>query len=120
MMPKHVREEHPASVIKQWFDLADADGSGSISVNEFFLWTLGTSAIKYGVNSLKAAFEKYDRDKTGQLDLREFSRAADEMGFGLYANEIFAELDHDGGGSISYYEVAEALASKVPKDPKTK
>ena len=36
---------------------------------------------------------RYDTSSDGQLNMREFQRAAEEFGFGSVAHDIFLELD---------------------------
>ena len=57
---------------------------GTVDVNEFFRWTL-TRNLK----GLEEIFRRYDDDGVGNLDLIEFSRVADDMGFGAVAHELF-------------------------------
>lgn len=84
-------------------------GDGSISINEFFLWSLGNAADKFGTSALVAAFQKYDEDNTGHLDLLEFEKCVASMGYGTVAHVIFQSLDEDGSGTISYNEILESL-----------
>jgi Ca2+-binding EF-hand superfamily protein len=64
MLPHRVRELHRTSEIRQWFDAADTDNSGTLSISEFFTWSLGHAAEKYGATALEAAFAKSDSDHT--------------------------------------------------------
>ena len=59
MFPRRVRESHSADEIRNWFAAADADHSGELSINEFFVWTLSGAAAQHGANSLRAICEKY-------------------------------------------------------------
>ena len=40
MQPKHLRSQFSPQVIRSWFDAADINGDGVLSINEFFLWTM--------------------------------------------------------------------------------
>ena len=52
MMPTRVREENSSEDIKKWFTLADTDGSGEISVNEFFMVRVPTCQPACAIMSL--------------------------------------------------------------------
>ena len=62
-----------------------------------------------GPSALVAGFKKYDKDNTGQLDLLEFEKIAESMGYGSVAHVIFQSLDADGSGTISYQEIVDSL-----------
>ena len=40
MQPRRIRQEHSAAEIRKWFDAADSNGDGTMSINEFFAWSL--------------------------------------------------------------------------------
>ena len=56
MQPKTVRQEHSEEEVRAWFDAVDLDGSGTLSVNEFFLWTLQKEAMK-DMKGMRAIFQ---------------------------------------------------------------
>jgi len=121
MQPRKLQDAYGADEIRRWFDKADLDGDGTVSIDEFFLWSLGNAALHNGASSISAAFAKYDADKTGCLDAREFERACKDMGFGVVAHSIFASLDHDHSGTVSYKELADTFERDVEAvSPKTK
>ena len=120
MLPSSVHASCTDSDVRWWFNSADTDGDGNISVNEFFLWSLHNAQEKWGSNALEAAFLKYDADGTGQLDALEFARAAEDVGFGAVANEIFEGLENKSTRTVSYRELIKALTEKVPNDIETK
>ena len=74
MQPKKIRDTHEAAAIRQWFDAADTDKSGSLSIDEFFLWSLGNAAVMFGARALTGVFERYDTNRTGMLDASEARR----------------------------------------------
>ena len=120
MQPAKIRAHFSADEIRTWFEAADGNGDGVLSINEFFVWSLGNAAQKHGMAALQNVFAKYDKDKTGFLDAIEFGQAAAEMGFGAAAHDIFRGLDDDGSGTVSYRELVAALTAEVPTDPSTK
>ena len=94
---------------KVWFDAADLDGGGTLSVDEFFFWTLSNASRQHGDEAIEAVFAKYDKDKTGRLTALEFQKACEDCGFGLVASEIFRALDTEGDGEVSYRELRNVL-----------
>ena len=111
-VPERMRGQTSEAALRELFNTADADGSGQISMSEFFLWTL-TVAQSVGGKGLEAVFMRYDRDYRGTLDESEFAAACEEMGFGGLASELFSELDSDGSGTISYSELLGILKGRV-------
>lgn len=98
MQPKHVRAANSLDEIKSWFKAADLNGNGTVSINEFFSWTLAKQ-IGGGGEGLQGLFAAYDKDGTGYLDANEFQKVADDLGFGAGAYEIFQDLDQDNSGA---------------------
>ena len=81
MQPAAVRDKHSEAEVRSWFAEIDADSNGSVSINEYFTWTL-SKALHNGDAGLRAVFMDYDKDGTGCLDAREFQKIADDIGFG--------------------------------------
>ena len=94
MQPPAIKKSHTEAEIRGWFDAADTDGDGAVSINEFFVWTLQKEALN-GMDGLRSLFECYDKDGTGCIDMHEFQRICDDLGFGGAAHEIFMDLDED-------------------------
>ena len=94
MQPAAIRDHFSSDEILLWFNEADTDCSGTLSPDEFFKWSLNNASQQHGADALAVAFNKYDRDGTGQLDAVEFGSACVELGFGVVANAIFKSLDH--------------------------
>ena len=90
MQPAAVRDNHSEAEVRSWFAEIDADSNGSVSINEYFTWTL-SKALHNGDAGLRAVFMDYDKDGTGCLDAREFQKIADDIGFGAAAHDIFME-----------------------------
>ena len=90
MQPAAVRSKHSEEEIKAWFAQIDIDGDNSISINEYFTWSL-SKALSNGDSGLRAVFQDYDKDGTGYLDEREFQKICDDIGFGAAAHDIFME-----------------------------
>lgn len=120
MQPLRIREANTVEEMRQWFELADDDGNGTLSINEFFKWSLGRSPLQHGSAILQAIFAKFDKNSGGSLDSAEFKRMAREMGFAHSAAEVFAVLDEDRSGTISYKEMLDMLHTQVPANLETK
>ena len=101
MQPPSVREHHSVGEIRTWFESADINGDGTVSVSEFFTWTLTKGAYHGGIHSIEAVFRRYDSRCDGSLDEREFQQFADDVGFGAVAHDLFMGLDSDNSGVIS-------------------
>jgi len=99
MQPARIREQYRDEDIRQWFTSADVDSNGSVSINEFFMFTLQKESLN-GVEGLRALFQAYDKDGTGYIDMSEFQLIADDLGFGAASHEIFMELDDDNSGYV--------------------
>jgi len=122
MLPESIRSSCTPHQIRSWFNTVDADQSGAISINEFFMWTMANSAAMHGATALKSAFEHYDKDNKGTLDAEEFEALAQDLGFQSVAYDIFKALDGDTSGSLRYREMVPTLcdSSKVPADALSK
>ena len=120
MMPDKLRSMFTTEEIRGWFDAADADNSGKLSISEYFLWTLHNAHEIYGEDAIHQVFAKFDPDQSGHLDMREFQHACDETGFGLVAHNIFRTLDPDRNGYISYTELMTSLRNGMPCDESAK
>lgn len=110
-IPANMKENATPEELRDLFDEADADHNGTISIDEYFMWTLNACVAQAGAG-LESVFRRYDRNGTGTLDEREFMQACADINFGHYAHDIFIELDHDGSGSVSYHEVIEMLRKR--------
>jgi Ca2+-binding EF-hand superfamily protein len=113
MLPASVQATRTNEEIRTWYEAADLDGNGTISIDEFFLWSLGNTSQEFGAAAISKVFERFDKDKSGQLDSTEFQAACEDMGFGNAAHTIFRALDTDGSGTVSYNEVVEALGART-------
>lgn len=111
MVPTRMIASTSQEDLRQLFKSVDTDGSGFISLDEFFLWTLKFAQEETG-SGIEAVFRRYDKTGEGVLDASEFARAAEELGFGAVAHEVFMELDPDGSGSISHHEMMARLKNQ--------
>ena len=105
IMPVGFAELRPRQDLRVWFDSADKDSDGDMSVDDYFLWILDNVARKHGSEIVAELFGKYDKDGSGSVNMLEFHRACDASGFGLVGHILFHALDKDGSGSISYKEI---------------
>lgn len=119
------------------FTAVDADGSGEVDAQEFTQWLDGTSPAgssedklrqRFKIKSQSAVesigwqkiFEKYDDDKSGELELDEFTNAV-RMECGLSPDsvsdeqieELFGVIDADESGAIDADELQDLLSSDL-------
>lgn len=121
MQPACLHDMYSEDDMRAWYDEADDNGDGTLSINEFFQWSLTkSSAGGGGAAILEAAFKKYDPNGSGSLDIDEFKQMARDMGFGYMANEAFAVLDDDSSGYITFKELLASLMEKTPRNTETK
>jgi Ca2+-binding EF-hand superfamily protein len=113
MQPVRIRELHTRETLREWYEAADEDHSGKLTINEFFKWSLSSRKVD-GATTLESIFRKYDVDNSGTIGKDEFKRMAFDLGFGHMAHEAFAVLDKDRSGSITYREVLDALHFETP------
>ena len=105
LQPKDVRDAFGAEEIRVWFDAADVDRDGTLSIFEFFRWSAAKASKRHGAEMLESAFHVYDKDSTGHLDAIEFEKVCTDLGFGSVSYEIFSALDSDGSGTVAYGEL---------------
>ena len=53
-LPKRIRDVYTPRDIRAWFDAADTNGDGTLSTNEFFRFSLSSSALRWGANPIKS------------------------------------------------------------------
>jgi Ca2+-binding EF-hand superfamily protein len=101
------------------FAMADIDGDGEISLDEFSALLGGNSAapassgntgagIKFrSVDEVKVAFKKFDVNNDGHLDRNEFMQlvASCNGGSDQAADALFKQGDSDGDGKLDYQEL---------------
>ena len=78
--------------LRNLFDSIDCDKSGTIEMNEYFLFALDVaSANGCGIGTM---FKKYDKSGEGQLDAEEFAAAVEDLGFSTsFAHDLFVDMD---------------------------
>ena len=110
------------------FSSLDQDGDGKISYHEFIKGVSEKSKILDEAN-LKVAFDVLDLDENGYITLAELrhsftfsnlnSLVALDVGDDFW-NKIFAEVDQDGNGQISFDEFCQNMALLLKSDPAEK
>ena len=98
LMPHTMRGAHSVDNIRAMVEAVDTHGTGLISFNAFFEWSLSSAAADFGAISLEKAFTQYDTTpsymgKDGLLDADEFGVICSDLGFGHVAHDIFHSLD---------------------------
>jgi len=111
-----VRQEFCNDEIHRWFVAADLDGNGTLSIDEYFKWSLSKSSTFHGEKAILGMFRQYDKDGSGLLDAVEFEKVCRDVGFGDVARDIFLALDHDHSGTIAYQEFVASLKDEKVQD----
>ena len=98
--------------LKKRFEALDTDGSGKINMAEYVAWSL-RDALSRSSDRVCDLFRKWDEDKSGSIDKKEFVRAIKCLGFDditvKEAGTVFDELDEDGSGFLEYKELNRVL-----------
>jgi len=102
--------------LKQLIKEFDSDGSGEIEFTEFsaliarFVLEEDTGALE---EELREAFRLYDKQGNGYInvsDLRDILRALDEKITEDELDEMIAEIDTDGSGTVDFDEFMEMMS----------
>ena len=96
-------QKHQHADLREIFSTADADNNGAISRDEFFFWCLEWATLFSGnaVSGIEEMFRKFDASGDGELNLLEFHKVTDLLGFGSKGHEIFMALDKEGAHSAA-------------------
>ena len=113
MQPTKVCNAHSHTEIRSWFMEMDGSSNGSLSVTEYFKWTIAKISLRLGTQSVLSFFSMFDTDSTGYLDSFEFQRVTDALGFGAAGHHLFLAFDSDYSGYIDYSELLNAFSSKA-------
>lgn len=102
--------------LRRRFTKLDADASGYIEKHEFFADML-IESLAYSRQRVIDLLLSWDADSSRRVCFDEFNRAIRELGIaeavGQRAIElVFAALDEDGNGEISYKELATMMRPK--------
>lgn len=108
LLPEHSTANHSEETLRRWFAMADSDGDGRLSMEEFFVWSLHAAARKTGA-AVSATFKKYDLDHSGTLDELEFICAVEELGFGELGRKLFDETK-GANRSVEYTKLLTAAS----------
>mmetsp|Transcript_39513 Transcript_39513/g.86189 ORF Transcript_39513/g.86189 Transcript_39513/m.86189 type:complete len:175 (+) Transcript_39513:66-590(+) len=73
------------------------------------------------IEEIKEAFDLFDTDQSGEIDLKELKAAMSSLGYESKNETIFtmlSELDKDGNASLDFGEFLELMAGKEGKEDK--
>ena len=90
-IPASIKSRSSMDELKDLFESVDTDGSGFISIDEYFMWSINICVNQNG-RGLEPIFRRYDQNGTGTLDANEFAQICTDINFGMYAHDIFVEL----------------------------
>mmetsp|Transcript_46688 Transcript_46688/g.111034 ORF Transcript_46688/g.111034 Transcript_46688/m.111034 type:complete len:172 (-) Transcript_46688:137-652(-) len=71
------------------------------------------------IEEIKEAFDLFDTDQSGEIDLKELKAAMQSLGYESRNDTIFtmlAELDKDGNASLDFEEFLDLMSGKDGKD----
>jgi Ca2+-binding EF-hand superfamily protein len=116
-LPSHVKQSHSQETIRSWFDTADLDMNGKVSLGEFVQWSLTAASLVTG-SAVTQVFSRHSRSKASSLDEMEFTRVANRLGFGRQAHELFHEFSLSGERLLESKTISEA-STTIRKSTKT-
>ncbi|XAR73072.1 Non-specific serine/threonine protein kinase [Bertholletia excelsa] len=90
--------------IRDLMDAADVDNDGTIDYGEFIAATIHLNKIEREEH-LIAAFQYFDKDKSGYITVDELQQACEEHNMtDVLLDDIIREADQDNDGRIDYQE----------------
>jgi Ca2+-binding EF-hand superfamily protein len=104
ILPHQAISKHSEAVLKYWFNLADTDGDGRLTLDDFLSWALMsvTRNSKPPRSAVSPTLAKYDLDSSGTLDTLEFFMAVEELGLSESGRAIVAALPKQPDGTIAH------------------
>merc|ERR1719265_3132365 len=76
----------------------------------------GTGLSEEQVEEIREAFNLFDTDQSGAIDVRELKAAMRALGFEIKKEELkkmISDIDNDGNGSIEFGEFLEMMTGKM-------
>merc|ERR1711963_576410 len=92
--------------VQQWFNAVDQDRSGQIDFKELQRALVNGNWSNFSEEACRMMVDMFDRDKTGQINLQEFSSLFN------YINQwksLFESIDRDRSGYIEQAELTQAF-----------
>ena len=71
----NLNEDNAQQCAADWVKIADLDGNGTISFDEFKEFFVKLDESKFAEAALREAFDSIDTDGDGELDTQEFGNA---------------------------------------------
>jgi Ca2+-binding EF-hand superfamily protein len=102
-------------MLRDWFHVIDTDGSGQISITEYFAFSLREALARScsDQQSLLDFLHAWDQNGDGTLDRNEFFVVAFALGFGSIGKELWELMDSDGDGVVTFGEFVRTLRSSM-------
>merc|ERR1712137_341377 len=111
-MFKKLKTDLPDAEIKLMMQAVDLDKNGKISFDEFLLMMVKAQDPN---GELLDAFNEFDTDRNGFIDVHEIQQAMGRAGHAItkeQAEEMINNADMDNDGQISFFEFKEMLKRK--------
>eukprot|EP00325_Prymnesiales_sp_UTEX-LB-985_P031941 CAMPEP_0174738490 /NCGR_PEP_ID=MMETSP1094-20130205/70021_1 /TAXON_ID=156173 /ORGANISM="Chrysochromulina brevifilum, Strain UTEX LB 985" /LENGTH=504 /DNA_ID=CAMNT_0015941913 /DNA_START=66 /DNA_END=1581 /DNA_ORIENTATION=+ len=106
-LPENIRQNTAQDKVRSWFDLADKDGNGEVTMAEFVLWSISMAKAVTG-SDVSRILQTGDDDE-GLLDELQFTRMARKLGFGEHAHELYSQLPQNTEGVVCCEELADEV-----------
>jgi calmodulin len=100
--------------LEECIEAVDGDGSGSVDFDEFLALMAKKTKEAEDEQELREAFRVFDKKNTGQIDtndLKTIFRALDPDMPDEEIDQIIAEVDEDGSGSLDFDEFLKLMTS---------
>ena len=112
LLPPDLLGQAHLETLRELFRLADSDGDGALTQDEFFFWSLNANLGGEGASwdRVRGSFERVDSDGSGMLSEDEFILAARPFKYSdEEAKAAFQELDADQSGMLAYGEIKSSV-----------
>lgn len=99
--------------VEMMFDAVDSDCSGFIDYTEFVVATFDTQELTAD-EFLEAAFNQFDRDKTGVItpqNIRDAFSTGEDAKSPELIEKIIQQVDENGDGEVDFSEFVEMMRS---------
>lgn len=105
------------AMLKDYFQLIDFNHSGTLSMTEFFAFSL-REGLARGRTTVSTFLSVWDQDNNNMLNEDEFTRVCHALGFASITKELMKACEKDESGQIKITELTRVLRLKAEGDEK--